>query len=185
MFGLVAPPPMSFLYPELLKAGAFYMTTESFRVVETEDEAKAGDGHAIVVATLRLNEIVQPIARELSALAQRAESILIWRGVHATRALKGHRQEFAALARQYNEAISLCHARMGEPVGGGSSIDNAWFQSFSVALGTSALFQLQSTYQATGEILDRKAAYTLAAISLYIAVFSMVLTSVFGWLSLR
>ena len=63
-------------------------------------------------------------------------------------------------------------------------MDNAWFQGFSTALGTSALFRLQSAYQAVGEVIDRKAAYTLAAISLYVAMLSMVLTVVFGWLSL-
>jgi hypothetical protein len=46
------------------------------------------------------------------------------------------------------------------------------------------LFRLQSAYQSVGEVIDRKAAYTLAVISLYVAMLSMVLTVVFGWLSL-
>ena len=97
--------------------------------------------------------------------------------------MRSHRVELEALSPQYKEAVTLCHVRMREPVEGGSSIDR--FQGFSTALGTSALFQLQSTFQAAREVLDRKAAYVLAAISLYVAVLSMFLTVVFGWLSLK
>jgi ABC-type Fe3+ transport system permease subunit len=64
-------------------------------------------------------------------------------------------------------------------------MDNAWLQGFSTALGTSALFRLQSEFQSLGEVLDRKAAYALAAFSLYVAILSMALTVVFGYLSLK
>jgi hypothetical protein len=161
------------------------MTTEEFRIVETEAEAKSHQVQAIVVPTLRLDEQIAPVLLKLAELAQRAEAVSIWRPFHSALALISHRAELEALSPKYKEAISLCHARMREPVGGGSSMDNAWFQGFSTALGTSALFQLQSTFQSAGEVLDRKAAYALAAISLYVAVLSMALTVVFGWLSLK
>lgn len=161
------------------------MTSESFRIVETEAEAKSQQSQAIVVPTLRIDEQIAPVVSKLAALTQRAEVISIWRPLHATSALRAHRAELGALSSQYNDAVTLCHLRMREPVGGGSSMDNAWLQGFSTALGTSALFQLQSTFQSAGEVLDRKAAYALAAISLYVAVLSMVLTVAFGWLSLK
>lgn len=160
------------------------MGTESTRIVETTEEASAGEGIAIVVPTLRLDEKVRPITTELSALARRAESTAVWRPIHAFRSLSRHRVEFAALSARYGEAVDLCHVRMGDPVGGGSSSDNAWFQGFSTALGTSALLKLQFAYQSVGEVLDRKAAYALAAISLYVAILSMLLTVAFGWLSI-
>ena len=161
------------------------MTTESMRIVETEAEAKSHQSQAIVVPTLRLDEQITPVISKLAELAQRAEVISIWRPLHATRALKLHRTELEALSLQYKEAVTLCHLRMRELVAGGSSMDNAWFQGFSTALGTSAIFQLQSTFHSASEVLDRKAAYSLAAISLYVAVLSMILTVVFGWLSLK
>ena len=150
------------------------MTTESMRIVETETEANSHQSQAIVVPTLRLEAQIAPVIAKLASLAQRAEAISVWRPFHGVRALSSHRVEFVALSPDHREAVALCHRRMREPVGGGSSIDNAWFQGFSAALGTSALFQLQSTYQSAGEVLDRKAAYALAAISLYVAALSML-----------
>ena len=161
------------------------MTTEPLQIVETEQEAKSYENSSVIVPTLRLEEKISPAVSLLASLTLRAEKVSIWRPFHATRALSSLRAELDAITNQYKEAVDLCHARMRAPVGGGSSMDNAWFQGFSTALGTSALFQLQSTYQSAGEVLDRKAAYALAAISLYVAVLSMVLTVVFGWLSLK
>ena len=161
------------------------MTSESFRIVETIAEAEAGSGPAIVVPTLRLEQNVRPVVNELSTLAQSGEAIVVRRPIHAFRILRALRKQFETLKPQYREAISLCHERMAQPVERGSAMDNAWLQGFSTALGTSLLFQLQSAFQTVGEVLDRKAAYALAGFSLYIAVLSMLLTTAFGWLSLK
>ncbi len=161
------------------------MASDSFRIVETIAEAGSGEGSAIVVPTLRLDQAVSPLVQELSSLMQSAEAVSVWRPLHSTKNVRGLRAKFRAIVPRYTEIVALCHARMGEPVERGSSMDNAWLQGFSTALGTSALFRLQSAFQSVGEVLDRKAAYTLAAFSLYVAILSMVLTVVFGYLSLK
>lgn len=160
------------------------MDTDSIRFVETIAEAEGATDAVIVVPCLRLMQKVEPLAEEFSTLARTGESISVWRPVHSWRKLKGLRTQFDLLTPRFNDDIKYCHDRMGQPVERGSSIDNAWLQGYSTAVGTSALFQLQSAFQSVGEVLDRKAAYALAAFSLYVAVVSMVLTVVFGWLSL-
>lgn len=161
------------------------MASDSFRIVETIAEAESGEGSAVVVPTLRLDEKVSPLVQELSSLAQSAEAVSVWRPLYSVTTLRELRGNFREIIPRYTEIVTLCHARMGEPVERGSSMDNAWLQGFSTALGTSALFRLQSAFQSLGEVLDRKAAYTLAAFSLYIAILSMALTIVFGYLSLK
>lgn len=47
-----------------------------------------------------------------------------------------------------------------------------------MATGTSAALQLQYALHGVGEVLDRKSAYSLALLSLYIAVISLILTLV-------
>jgi hypothetical protein len=160
------------------------MGTDSIRFVETVADAEGATDVAIVVPCLRLMQKIEPLAEALSTLAGSGESISVWRPIHSWRKLKSIRSQFDLLTPRFREAIKTCHDRMGQPVERGSSIDNAWLQGYSTAIGTSALFQLQSAFQSVGEVLDRKAAYALAAFSLYVAVISMVLTVVFGWLSL-
>lgn len=162
-----------------------HMASDSFRIVETIAEAESGEGSAIVVPTLRLDKTVSPLVQELSSLAQSAEAVSVWRPLHSTTTLRGLRGKFRTIIPRYTEIVTLCHSRMEEPVERGSSMDNAWLQGFSTALGTSALFRLQSAFQSVGEVLDRKAAYTLAGFSIYVAILSMSLTVIFGYLSLK
>ena len=161
------------------------MSNDSFRIVETIAEAESGAGAAIVVPTLRLDAKVKPLVDELSTLSQSAETVSVWRSLHATRKLRKFRKQFENMVPRYRETMAFCHDRMSQPVDRGSSMDNAWLQGFSTALGTSALFQLQFAFQSVGEVLDRKAAYTLGAFSLHVAIFSLVFSVVFGWLSIK
>lgn len=157
---------------------------DPIRFVETVAEAEATTGAVIVVPSLRLMEKIGPLVENLTTLAHSGESISVWRPLHAWWKLRSLRSQFETLTPRFRETITSCHDRMAQPVERGSSMDNAWLQGYSTAVGTSAIFQLQSAYQSVGEVLDRKAAYALAAFSLYVAVVSMVLTVAFGWLSL-
>lgn len=160
------------------------MSTDPTRFVETVAEAEVSKDAVIVVPTLRLIEKVKPLVEDLSMLAHSGESISVWRPIHAWWKLRTLRSSFETLIPRFREEIALCHDRMVQPVERGNSIENAWLQGYSTAVGTSAIFQLQSAFQSVGEVLDRKAAYALAAFSLYVAVVSMALTVAFGWLSL-
>jgi hypothetical protein len=160
------------------------MSTVPIRFVETVAEAEAATEAVIVVPGLRLMQKVEPLTEDLRTLAHSGESISVWRPIHTWQKLRSLRLQFESLTPRFKETIKTCHDRMVQPVERGSSIDNAWLQGYSTAVGTSAIFQLQSAFQSVGEVLDRKAAYALAAFSLYIAVVSMLLTVAFGWLSL-
>jgi hypothetical protein len=158
---------------------------ESYRVVETEAEAAQHGGPAIVVPTLRLENRVQPLVAEYERISSEAELFSVLRPIYSWKKLGASRRSYSAVEQRYKETVAYCHGTMQNPVGGGPSMENAWFQGFATSLGTSALLQLQSARQGAGETLDRKAAYALAVFSLYIAVASMALTVLFGWLSLK
>ena len=81
--------------------------------------------------------------------------------------------------------LSDWFARLAEPVEGGSHTENSWLQGYSTAEGLSAIFQLLSCRQSASEVVDRKAAYSMAIFSLYIAVISLILSVIFGLLTLR
>lgn len=161
------------------------MTSDSFRIVEAVADAESGNGPTVVVPALRLEEKTRSLISELARLAEAGEKVVVWRPLHAYIVLRSLRTQFKSLLPRYKESVTLCHERMAEPVEGGSSMDNAWLQGFSTAIGTSVLFQLQSAFQSVGEVLDRKGAYSIATFSLYIAMLSMALTTIFGWLSVK
>ncbi len=161
------------------------MANDIFKIIETREEKTDCATKAIVVPTLRLDQYIEPTATALNSLAHQIESISVWNPFGAFFSHKKYQTQFETFKQKYIESVDHCHKRMRDPVEGGNGIDNAWMQGFSTSLGTSALIQLQSTYQNVNESLDRKAAYSLAAISLYISIISIVLTIVFGWLSLK
>jgi hypothetical protein len=90
------------------------------------------------------------------------------------------RADLAEATGSYEASLKQNFDRLGEPVERGSSMDNAWLQSYSTALGTAAALQLLSSYRAVGEVIDRKAAYSMAILSLYIALLSLLLSVLFG-----
>jgi hypothetical protein len=69
---------------------------------------------------------------------------------------------------------------MENPVEGGPSMDNAWFQGWATALGYTASTRLTLALGSASATIDRKTAYAVASFSLYIAVVSLVATSVFA-----
>jgi hypothetical protein len=152
--------------------------------VATRAEVDAGPDPAIVIPTLTLREQVTPVIETLTSIAEKAESISVLRPINAFWRLRKMRSKFAEQRVQATATLDFCHDCLKEPVEGGSAMDNAWLQSWSTATGTSLLLQLQSALQAASETLDRKAAYSLAVFSSYLALVSIVATCVFGVLTL-
>ena len=114
------------------------MSKDSFSIVETVAEAESSTASAIVVPTLRLDAKVKPLVDELSALSRCAETVPVWRSLHATLRLTKFRTQFEDMVPRYQETILFCHERLSQPVERGSSMDSAWLQGISTAMGTSA-----------------------------------------------
>jgi len=152
----------------------------------TEYERKRGDKVCVVyAAALYLPSRVGSLCERLRSLANAANAVNILEPVSSYRRLRAIRSEFDALATEYRTQYDDCLSRLAEPVEGASGIDSGWIQGFTTAAGTSAILQLSSAYSSIGETLDRKSAYAVACFSLYVAIVSLVLTVVFGWLSLK
>jgi hypothetical protein len=160
----------------------------SYRVVQNQAEAdrlkSEGDPYTIVVPALDIQHYVKPTASAFETLVSSVNAINALRSIRAFRALKMRRKEVSALEKDYRDKINGCHERLAEPVGGGPAMENAWFQGWSAAQGVSALSRLTSAHDALHAALDRKSAYARACFSLYVAVISIILTTVFGFLSI-
>jgi hypothetical protein len=139
----------------------------------------------MVIPTLNLRDRSKPSVRVLTSIASEAEAISVWRPIHAFLRLNEIRPRFKTERVQASTILHHCHDRLNEPVEGGPVTDMAWLQSWATATGTSVLFELQSAVQAAAEVLDRKAAYSLAVFSLYVALVSTALTLFFGWATFR
>jgi hypothetical protein len=148
----------------------------SLRIVASEEEASAREGPTVVVPTLQFPEKTTPLVQTLNSLTREAECISVWRPLRAFWRLHRLRRRFNVERDEASRTLEHCYARLREPVEGATTIDSGWIQSLSMAIGTSALFQLQSALQHAGEVFDRKSAYSLAFLSLYIAITTSVLT---------
>ena len=120
---------------------------ETIRFFSTREEADLHAEPAMVVPCLDAMSRVSHVVGELEHLALRSEQIPIWRPVRAWVQLAQLRADLAEATGSYEAALKQNFDRLGEPVERGSSMDNAWLQSYSTALGTAAALQLLSSYR--------------------------------------
>jgi hypothetical protein len=162
-----------------------YPSTYHF-VFDRAEYERAPKGAGVAYApALCLPDRVAPLATELEGLAASLSGVSVLRSMHAYRRIAAIRKQFDSLQPRYQSCLADCHDRLSQPVEGAPSMDNAWLQGASTAMGISALTRLTSSASGVSETLDRKSAYALASFSLYIAIVSLVATVVFGWLSLK
>ena len=148
---------------------------DTIRIVGTEEEASVGQGDAVVVPTLQLPEKTTPLIQSLNSLTREAESISVWRPLQAFWRIHRLRRRFDAERDEATETLEHCYDRLRAPIQG-ATIESGRFQSLSMVIGASALLQLQSALQRAGEVFDRKSAYSLAFLSLYVVITTSVLT---------
>jgi hypothetical protein len=156
----------------------------------TDDRAKYDAGRAkgekiAYGAALFLPHRVHAVCQELRALASSLEQVNVLNTVAAYACVRTVRRKFSERRAVYKELLDDCTSRLAEPVDGASTIDSGWIQAWAVASGVAGLQELTQALSALTEAMDRKAAYTLACFSLYIATVSLTATLVLGLLSLK
>ena len=160
--------------------------TTTFATERSDYEARRRTGETVVLApALHMPSKVRGVAAAYRALATQANSITVLNPLAAARVLPNLRMRFDAGYAEADELLKECIARMSEPTEGTTASDLAWIQGFTFAAGLSAFTDLQSAVAAASEALDRKAAYSIASFSLYVAIVSLIATVVLGLLSLR
>lgn len=152
---------------------------------EEYERTRGGEAYVAYTAALFLPSRVKPLCERLQSLAAVANTINVLRPVASYRKLQAIRKEFDALSPEYQRQHDDCLSRLAQPVEGASGLDSGWIQGFTTAAGTSAVLRLSSAYSSVGEALDRKSAYAMACFSLYVAMVSLVISIIFGWLSFK
>jgi hypothetical protein len=152
--------------------------------VEYETRQKAGES-IVYAGALHLPLRVKPLSEELRKIAGAAETINVLNPFASYFKLQRCRRQWQARRTEVELQLQSCTQRMGEPVEGSSAIELGWIQGFTLAAGISAFAELNAASSSVSESLDRKAAYTMACFSLYVALISLVATLVLGILSLK
>ena len=149
-------------------------------------EAPRAPGVTLVYTSgLHLPQRVRPLCEELRQLAATAQVVNVLEPVSAFFKLRTIRRQWEKRQPAVQSELASCIKRMSEPVEGAPAIDLGWIQGFTFAAGMSAFTELNTSMSAVSETLDRKAAYSMACFSLYIALISFVVSVVLGLLSIK
>lgn len=149
-------------------------------------EARSKDtGKLVYTPALYLPSRVKPLCEKLQALAASANEVNVLNPATAFSRLRALRGRFQEIEPTCRHELNECLRRLAEPTEGAGAIDLAWIQGFNSAAGMSASNSLNLAYSAVGEALDRKSAYSLACLSLYLSLISLVVTIVLGFMTLK
>ena len=135
----------------------------------------------ITIPTLNIESTVKSLCTELHELSGKAESVSIFNTFSAYKLLRRCNKQKEKLRLKYDREIEKCYANLSEPVSG-PGFSMAFAQAWSTAKGTAAILKLQSNWYELAAVIDRKYAYAFAIIALYVSIFSVILTTVFGML---
>ncbi len=150
----------------------------------TTNSTAKSDKDSILVPNLDIDKVVNPISQKLGEIQLIAEKINVWRPLHAFKSIRNVKREQQKYVEIYTKIIDQIFKNLNEPVQGASGIDAGWLQTWSTSRGLAGLIRLQSTWSQVNELTDRKTAYSVACFSIYIALISLIVTSIFGVLSL-
>ncbi len=157
----------------------------SFAKDEADYKARREAGELVVFAPgINLPVIVKPTVTSLRQLARSIESVNPINPLSSLRELRRYRSRFVEAYPAAEAELNNCTESLGRPVEGASNLDFAFLQAMHSAGSTSAIASLQSAMSAVSEALDRKIAYAVASLSMYVAVISLLATLILGILSL-
>lgn len=162
--------------------------SQATRFATTREEYESGKGGkdlVVYTAALHLPSTVKPMCAELAEISNAASNVSIFNPFTSFLRLRVLRQKFLVREPVFRAELEACLKKLAEPVEGSTALEMGWIQGFTLAAGISAVLQLNLALSTASETLDRKAAYTLACFSLYIAVVSLIATVVLGALSLK
>jgi hypothetical protein len=158
----------------------------NFAKDDTDYKARRAAGESFVLApALNLPNRVKPTVATLRQLASSIESVNPLNPLTSLSRLRRYRSQYLRAYPTADSLLEECITLLGRPVEGVSDIDFSYLQGMHVAGGMSAITSLQSAMSAVSEALDRKIAYAVASISMYVAVISLLATLILGILSLR
>lgn len=152
--------------------------------MDEKEPAKAPVRGAIVIPTFGLWLELDPLCADIKALLDDAERVRFLNPCSAFWRLNRISRKRSALRAQYESAIHKCLERTTQHVDG-PVLDSAALQTWSKSIGEAVLFRIHSLWGDLGATVDRRFAYALASLSLYIASVSLVATVVLGITSLR
>jgi hypothetical protein len=144
-----------------------------------ESEAPA----AIDIPTLNLDVTHSGLSSTIAGLLREVEEISVFRSVSAWRTLRKLSLAKRSIARDYDAAVEDILSK-AETAVSGPGIALAFAQSWSTARGLVAFQRLTGQWSALIAAADRKGAYATACFSMYLSIFSIILTVAFGVLSL-
>lgn len=157
----------------MVDAGTLHLTGDESKWRAKSDEGKERWAY---VPTLGLMDDTGTTHLRMASLADRAERISIYSPFKALREIREIRKGLDKCEPEYERLLKRCHELLGETVQGCNNMEGGWYQSWSTAMGLSALHRLQATYARADSTLDRKGAYALACFSLYLAIASMLIS---------
>ena len=138
----------------------------------------------VTVPGLDLVERAQEIAREINALSSEADAISIVNTVRGYRQLRAVEKKKAELRPRYGTLLGEALGAMRGSVEGAPAIMANHLQTQALGRALAATLLLQNQWQRLSGTCDRKAAYLIASGSTLIALLSLVLSVVFGTVSL-
>jgi len=138
----------------------------------------------LVVPTLNLVKAIDPLCTELLELTREAEAVNVFNPFSAFRSLPPLTRRKDILQSRYDKELAQCYDCLGQAVSG-PGWTMGFAQAWSTAKGTSAILRLQDIWNALGAVLDRKYAYSFAILSFYLAIFSLLLSIIFGVLTMN
>lgn len=141
------------------------------------------DKPSIVIPTLNIDELVNPLIDEIRTHINNVDKISIFNSISSYYKLNRVRHAQQEIGTKYDAVISDCYAKISTPVEGPGMV-MGFVQSWSFAKGLSAVMRLQSSWAELSSLVDRKYTYSTAVLSMYVAILSLILSIIFGIFSI-
>jgi hypothetical protein len=146
----------------------------------TESEDQPSIHYNIQVPGHGLVEEVEPLAQEVTALAREIESVNVINPFAAFIRLRRLETSRSELAKKVGEKLSKSLGALRSPVNNAPGGMAGYFQALSVGQSLTATLILQGQWQRLVSSFDRKSAFTVASISIYISIVALLVTIGFG-----
>jgi hypothetical protein len=134
---------------------------------------KKSDG-SVIIPTLNIENEIQPLLNDIELVTKVAETICILCPIALVKLQKISKQKLN-ITHEYYQIINRCYNLLASPVEG-AKIAADFAQSWSIAKGLSAIMKLQESWRNLDALIDRKYTYSIAIISLYLGIISVLLS---------
>ena len=129
---------------------------------------------SICVPTLNIENKIQPLLENIEYITKMTENICILCPIGLFKLQKICKQKIH-ITQEYYKTINECYNLLVSSVKGPGFV-MAFTQAWSTAKGLSAIIKLQETWRTLDTLVDRKYTYSIAVLSLYLGIFSILLS---------